>query len=44
MGATQEDDIADGIMMAEDFLAGALCYMEDEHTKKVRNADCQLMS
>lgn len=29
MGATQGDDLADGIMMAEDFLAGALCYMED---------------
>ncbi|MDR2167677.1 MAG: type II toxin-antitoxin system HicB family antitoxin [Clostridiales bacterium] len=29
MGATQGDDMADGIMMAEDFLAGALCHLED---------------
>jgi len=29
MGATQGDDIADGIVMAEDFLASALCKLED---------------
>ena len=35
-GATQGDDIADGIVMAEDFLVSALCKMEDmgeEHPK-----------
>ncbi|MCL2054141.1 MAG: type II toxin-antitoxin system HicB family antitoxin [Oscillospiraceae bacterium] len=28
-GATQGDDISDGMAMAEDFLASALCKMED---------------
>ena len=28
-GATQGDDIADGIVMAEDFLVSAICKMED---------------
>ncbi|MCL2087823.1 MAG: type II toxin-antitoxin system HicB family antitoxin [Oscillospiraceae bacterium] len=28
-GATQGDDITDGIIMAEDFLVSALCKMED---------------
>ena len=30
MGGTMGNDIADGIMMAEDFLAEALRYLEDE--------------
>jgi predicted RNase H-like HicB family nuclease len=30
MGATQGKDIAEAMYMAEDFLAGALCYMEDK--------------
>jgi predicted RNase H-like HicB family nuclease len=29
MGATQGDDIADGIIMAEDFLAAAICKLEE---------------
>ena len=29
MGGTQGDDIADGLGMAHDFLAGALAYLED---------------
>jgi len=31
MGATQGDDMADGIRMAEDFLGNALIYLEDNN-------------
>ena len=39
MGGTQGDDIADGIMMAEDFLAEALRYLEDEKAEIPKPSD-----